>query len=235
MSKSIEEIVEDVIKNQLKSIHYFTKNEFINSEIENALKSAPSKSGGKGTNYPDIKLLIETKSLRKIPVMIEVKGKKGDFAKFDDNGNIVNQNKDGKPNFSNIQKYAVNGAVHYADAIIKHSESYRKEVIAIGINGYYDNGDLITEIGTYYISSNNYYIAKKVGDFSDLSFLYQENIDAFIEILDQLSLSEKEIEENTDWSRFICCGDTMQSVYPFCGRYGYRTCFVFGSLFCDWR
>lgn len=76
MAKSIEEQVEDWGKKQLGKTKYYTKTESINHEIETALKTAPSKTGGTGTNYPDIKMFIETKTLRKIPVMIEVKGKK---------------------------------------------------------------------------------------------------------------------------------------------------------------
>lgn len=81
MSKSIEEKVEDWCKKQLDK--YYTKTESINEEIEKALQLAPSKNGGDGNNYPDIKCFIESESLRKIPVMIEVKGTKGDFGKFD--------------------------------------------------------------------------------------------------------------------------------------------------------
>ena len=75
---SIEEQIEDIAKDWLKSlkIKYYTKTESINSQIEDALKRAPSKSGGDGNNYPDIKLLVTTKTNRVIPVMIEVKGKK---------------------------------------------------------------------------------------------------------------------------------------------------------------
>lgn len=76
MIKSIEEQVEDWAKKELGNTKYYTKTENINPEIENALKIAPSKTGGRGMNYPDIKLLIVTKTLRKIPVMIEVKGKR---------------------------------------------------------------------------------------------------------------------------------------------------------------
>lgn len=44
MSKSsIEEQVEDIAKKQLSEIKYYTKTEVINSEIEKALKIAPSK------------------------------------------------------------------------------------------------------------------------------------------------------------------------------------------------
>lgn len=150
--RSIEEQVEDIAKRQLVDVKYYTKTETINPEIESALKAAPSKSGGTGINIPDIKLLLETKTMRRIPVMIEVKGKKGDFIKLTADDEIDNKKKDGTENFTNINKYAVNGAVHYANAIVNHTESY-KETIAIGLNGYYDeSGTLITEIGVYYIS-----------------------------------------------------------------------------------
>lgn len=118
-----------------ESIKYYTKTESINHEIEEALKQAPSKNGGKGTNFPDIKLFIETKKMRKIPVMIEVKGIKGSFIKENANGEIDNLTKDNKPNYTNINKFAVNGAVHYANAVLDYTSSY-DEVIAIGINGY---------------------------------------------------------------------------------------------------
>ena len=42
------------------SFQNFAKTEMINEEIENALKTAQSKNGGTGTNYPDIKLFIQT-------------------------------------------------------------------------------------------------------------------------------------------------------------------------------
>ena len=48
--RSIEEQVEDLAKNQLKDVKYYTKTEQINSEIETAFQLAPSKSGGDGRN-----------------------------------------------------------------------------------------------------------------------------------------------------------------------------------------
>lgn len=90
MAKSIEEQVEDWCKNQLEN--YFTKTESINSEIDKALKTAPSKKGGSGQNLPDIKCFVSV-GFRNIPVMIECKGTKGDFAKTDENGLISNTNK----------------------------------------------------------------------------------------------------------------------------------------------
>ena len=192
--RSIEEQVEDLAKKQLGSIKYFTKTETINSEIETALKTAPSKSGGSGSNIPDIKLFLETSTMRRIPVMIEAKGKKGNFVKLTLDGEIDNKKKDGTENFTNINKYAVNGAVHYANAIVEYTSSY-KEAVAIGINGYYDeSGTLVSEIGVYYISADNFCIPKKIGNYSDLSFLTKKNQVAFIEEIDKAGLTEEEIE-----------------------------------------
>lgn len=197
MSKSsIEEQVEDIAKKQLSEIKYYTKTEVINSEIEKALKIAPSKSGGSGKNFPDIKLFIETKDLRYIPVMIEVKGKKGDFIKLNSSGEIDNKTKDGSPHFNNINKYAVNGAIHYANAIIEHTESY-KEVIAIGINGYYQSDKIKLELGVYYVSAENYFIAKKIDDYDDLTFLLPNNIDELIDKITNLNLTSEEIEKKS--------------------------------------
>lgn len=191
--KSIEEQVEDWAKQQLLPIKYYTKTETINSEIEEALKRAPSKNGGKGPNYPDIKLFIETKDLKRLPVMIEVKGLKGSFIKLNAQGEIENRKVDGTPNYININKYAVNGAIHYADAIIENTESY-KDVIAIGLNGYYENKEMIKEIGVYYVSSANYCIPKQIYSYTDLSFLLPENIDNFFNKISELNLTDEEIE-----------------------------------------
>lgn len=192
---SIEEQVEDWCKRQFGSQTYYTKTDPINPEIEDALRKAPSKKGGSGPNFPDIKCVIETSSLRRIPVMIEVKGTKDDFAKFNAAGEVDNKKKDGKPNYNNIAKYAVNGAVHYADAILKNTESY-KEVVAIGVNGYKVNNELKIEIGVYYVAKSNLFIPKKVGDYSDLSFLLQKNVEEFVKRIDDLSLTEEDIEKN---------------------------------------
>ena len=192
MSRSIEEQIEDLAKKQLGKTKYFTKTESINKEIDDALKIAPSKGGGSGSNYPDIKLFIQTSTMRQIPVMIECKGTKGCFIK-EDNGEILNTNKDGSPNYTNIKKYAVNGAVHYAKAILENASSY-KEVIAIGYNGYYEGSQLITELGVYYVSLDNYGIPKKIDDYSDLTFLQKQHIDSLIKKIDKLGLTDEEIE-----------------------------------------
>ena len=196
MAKSIEEKIEDLCKKQLNSVNYYTKTDFINEEIESALRKYPSKKGGKGANYPDIKLFIETKELKRIPVMIEVKGTKGDFIKVNSNNEIDNFTKDGSFNFNNISKYAVNGSIHYGNAILNETKSYN-EVISIGVNGYEEQGSLTIEIGAYYISKDNYNIPKKIDDYGDLSFLLNENIDTLLKQIENINLTAAEIEQKT--------------------------------------
>ena len=196
---SIEEQIEDIAKKQLDDIkvRYFTKTESINSEIDEALRKAPSKNGGDGCNYPDIKLFLQTKTGRKIPVMIEVKGTKGDLIKYNELNEIENIKKDGTPHYANIKKYAVNGAIHYANAIIDYTDSY-SEVIAIGMNGYKDaTKDTVTELGIYYVSKDNFSIPKEIGKYSDLSFLSKDNLGKLLEKIDMINLSEEEKEKKT--------------------------------------
>ena len=193
-AKSIEEIVEDWCKKQFNGQKYYTKTESINSEIEGALEKAPSKQGGSGKNYPDIKCMITSANDVKIPVMIEVKGTKGALIKLNDNGDIDNTNKRREPNYQSIAKYAVNGAVHYANAILNFTDSYKK-VVAIGINGYEEVGKTIYEVDVWYVSKDNLFVPKHVGRYEDVSFLLDKNVPAFIEKLNSLSLSDEELNE----------------------------------------
>lgn len=197
--KSIEERIETFAKAELDrlGIHTYVKTEEINPEISNALATAPSKSGGRGNNFPDIKLFLTSSTGRKIPVMIEVKGTLGDFIKLDEFGGVAMSDASGKALNQYRTKYAVNGAVHYAEAIIRHSQSY-EEVIAIGINGYDDEaGNRTIEYGVYYVSKNNLLIPKKIGDYTSLSFLSSTNLDELIERIDNLELSDEEQEQRT--------------------------------------
>lgn len=192
--KSIEERIEDWCKKQFAGQKYYTKTDFINSEIESALEKAPSKQGGSGKNYPDIKYLLTVENCRRIPVMIEVKGKKGCLIKVNDKGEVDNVKKNSEPNYQNISKYAVNGAVHYANAILSFADSY-KEVLAIGVNGYDEAGDTIHEVDVWYVSKDNLFVPKHVGSYEDISILLKDNIKTFIEKVDALVLSPEELEE----------------------------------------
>lgn len=210
MASSVEEKVEEIYKTQLDSygVKHFTKTESINSSIDDALKNSVSKSGGSGNNYPDIKVLIETSKMRRIPVMIEAKGTKGKLIKKTASGEIElvtkwassskegakNPHKAGDDNYSTIQNYAVNGAIHYANAILD-GKGY-SEVIAVGVNGFPEkDGSIHVEMEAYYVSEKNSRLPKRLSAYTDLVFLKKENVNNLAVELDKLVLSEKELEE----------------------------------------
>lgn len=192
---SVEENVEQYYKNKLDNlgIRHYSKTEKINKSIDDALKNADSKSGNKGNNYPDIKLLLEDKHRRNIPVMIEAKGSKGKLEKLTKDGHIELIS-NGKNPYSAVMNYAVNGALHYGLAIL--DEGTYKEVIIIGING----SDLIDdkvsgiEIKAYYVSEKNNRIPKEIKRF-DLVQITDTNIDGFYALLDSLNLTGEEVEK----------------------------------------
>lgn len=126
--------------------------------------------------------------------MIEYKGYKDKLVKLDSEGKVANKTAKNQPDFKNINSYAVNGAVHYANALL-HYTSYT-DIIAIGMTGYKnDAGKLEYEIGVYYVSKSNFGIGQKVDEYTDFSFLKKSNFDGFIEKVKRLQLSQEEIEK----------------------------------------
>lgn len=153
-----------------------------------------SKNGGAGGNQPDAKLLLQDKNLVNYPILIEYKGYKDKLVMLDSEGRVANKNAKNQPDFKIINSYAVNGAVHYANALL-HYTSYT-DIIAIGMTGYKDDsGALQHEIGVYYVSKSNYGIGQKVDDYTDFSFLKKGNFDQFIDKVKQLQLQPEEIEK----------------------------------------
>ena len=119
---------------------------------------------------------------------------KDKLVKLDAEGNVANRNAKNQPDYTNINSYAVNGAVHYSNAVL-HYTSYT-DVIAIGVTGYKDaSGKLKHLIGVYYIAKSNFGVGQKVDEYTDLSFLKKEHFSAFIEKVKQLSLPQDEIEK----------------------------------------
>lgn len=194
--QSVEPNVADKINSELKSykLDYKLEQESLNQEIDNALLEYASKGGGKGGNRPDAKLLLQDSSLNFYPILIEYKGYADKLEKLDTDRNIENKTAKNEPNFKNIKEYAVNGAIHYANALLHHTNY--TDIIAIGITGFKDNkGELQIKIGVYYVSKSNLGIGQKVGDFSDLSFLKESNFDEFAKSLKDLNLSHDELEK----------------------------------------
>ncbi|MFT7389412.1 MAG: hypothetical protein ACI8VC_002679 [Candidatus Endobugula sp.] len=195
-TKSIEPNIADLANGWLKSynLNYKLEQEPLNSEIDKALNDYHSKGGGKGGNRPDAKLLLRDKNLVDYPILIEYKGYKGKLEKLDTKGQVANKTSKNEPNYKNIKDFAINGAVHYSNAILHHT-GYT-DIIAIGMTGYKDDsGKIKHEIGVYFISKNNFGVGQKIDEFSDFSFLAPKNFDTFIEKVKNLSLSQKELDE----------------------------------------
>ena len=196
MSQSVEPNIADLANGWLKSykLPYKLEQESLNAEIDKALSDYFTKNGGTGANRPDAKILLQDKNLNFYPILIEYKGYKNSLVKLDANHQVENRTAKNEPHFKNINSFAVNGAVHYANALLHHT-SYT-DIIAIGMTGYKDDaGKLQHKIGVYFVSKSNLGAGQKVGEFSDFSFLAPKNFDAFIEKVKTLSLSQEELDK----------------------------------------
>lgn len=112
----------------------------------------------------------------------------------------IPSHKKGEPNYTAIQKYAVNGALHYGNAVL--DEGTYDEVIVIGINGTSLSNDgrvIDPECKAYYVSKKNNRLPKLIDKITadDWSLLKLSNIDTLFDILDKLNLTDEEIEELT--------------------------------------
>ena len=195
-NQSIEPIIADIANGWLKEykLDYKLEQETLNTEIDTALNEYYSKSGGTGGNRPDAKLLLQDKNMNYYPILIEYKGYKDKLVKLDANGQIENRTAKNESIFKNINSYAVNGAVHYANALL-HYTSYT-DIISIGMTGYKDeSGNVQHLIGVYYVSKDNFGVGQKIDEYTDFSFLKKENFDEFIEKVKSLQLSQEEVEQ----------------------------------------
>ncbi len=193
--QSIEPNIADLANGWLKSykLDYKLEQESLNEEIDKALMYYSSKSGGTGGNRPDAKLLLQDNNLDYYPILIEYKGKKDALVKLDIHGDVDNQTAKNEANFKHINTYAVNGAVHYANALLHHT-SYT-DIIAIGMTGEKDEkGNIRHQIGVYYVSKSNKGLGQKVGNFTDFSFLAKENFNEFIIQVKNLTLSQEQLD-----------------------------------------
>lgn len=192
-------MVADLVNGWLKSygLDYKLEQETLNTEIDKALNEYASKSGGKGGNRPDVKILLQDKHTDYWPILIEYKGYKDKLVKLNSDGQVDNRKSNNEPNFANINSYAVNGSIHYANALL-HYTSYT-DIISIGITGYKNlEGKLETEIGVYYVSKNNFGVGQKIDEYTDLSFLKPKNFDAFVEKVRALELTQEEADRLKD-------------------------------------
>lgn len=196
MTQSIEPNIADLANGWMKShkLNYKLEQESLNAEIDKALSDYFTKNGGAGANRPDAKILLQDKNLNFYPILIEYKGYKDKLIKLDKDGQVENRTSKNEPNFKNINSFAVNGAVHYANALLHHT-SYT-DIIAIGMTGHKDETSKIQHtIGVYYVSKSNLGAGQKVGEYTDFSFLDPKNFDSFIDKIKNLQLTPEELDK----------------------------------------
>jgi N-6 DNA Methylase/VRR-NUC domain len=196
IAQSIEPNIADLANGWLKTykLSYKLEQESVNAEIDKALSDYFSKNGGTGANRPDAKILLQDKNLNFFPILIEYKGYKDKLVKLGADGQVENRTSKNEPNFKNINSYAVNGAVHYSNALLHHT-SYT-DIIAIGMTGYKDEAGKVTHsIGVYYVSKSNLGAGQKVGEYTDFSFLASKNFDSFIDKVKTLQLTPEELDK----------------------------------------
>lgn len=211
---SIEEKVEDFYKAEFDrlGVKRYAKTEAINPQIKAALENAGSKSGGTGGNFPDIQSLLDDGHSRRIPVMMECKGLKNKLEKLNKDGSISDDTKA-------VQGFAVNGALHYGQALLSGIEDM-SEVIIIGMNGsQVDKDDNIPDLAckAYYISKKNGNVPKHIPELDDdLTLLSPANVPRLYGILDALMLTDAEKEQavrRTEEKLESAVKDIHQSLY----------------------
>ena len=196
-AQSVEPQIADLALGWLKQykLKYYIEQDAPNETIKNALHEYESKQGGKGGNRPDCNLLLTDSRNDDWPILIEFKGYKDRLVKLDSEKQVSNRNAKGEPDYKTISQYAVNGAVHYANALL-HYTTY-ENIIAIGITGHIDKAtnELRHELGVYYVGKSNLGVGQLVdNNYTDLSFLAPKHFNAFINKVRELKLSPHELE-----------------------------------------
>ncbi|MCL2015103.1 MAG: SAM-dependent methyltransferase, partial [Defluviitaleaceae bacterium] len=161
--------------------------------IGESLKNNPSKNGGTGGGRPDITLVFTYENETYI-VIIENKTGFANMLKADENGLINNTTKNGAVSYNNIKKFALNGAYYYAKNA--YNDTSYKNYLIIGCCGEADSaGNYSVKINLMVMTAETLGAAVKIPnfcEFTDLSFLYTENLRETIKQIKNAALSEEE-------------------------------------------
>lgn len=175
----LEDDVDDYVKKELINLGLVKNKDFnvksqMSSSLKNALLNASKTKDKTSYGEPDFSLEKYTHPKNKgsvIPIIIENKLYAKNLKKLK---NSALQNDD-----HSISKFAVNGALHYAQNILRDKEKYKECIaigIAIGIAGD-DEENLLIEVYYVFASGINSY---KLTNAKNLHFLEnQESFNAF--------------------------------------------------------
>lgn len=174
---TLEADVDDYVKKYLEKIGLkklvdFNEKSSMSQYLKEALKGSAKTINKTNFGIPDFNI-----EKYNIPVIIENKLGTSNHISASSNNNI-------KLDDNSVKKYAVNGAVYYAQNMIK-SKKY-DEVIAIGISANNEN-DVKTSV--YYVFSANIE-PKLIENYKSLDFL--QNADSFNSFIKQATVTEEE-------------------------------------------
>lgn len=168
----------------------------IDTRIDRALATEPSKRGGDGGGRPDTQMMISNGAYE-IPVFIEYKGTKGALEFTPKKTGLIKlKNDDNTYDYNKaIPSYAVNGAAYYGSVVLRHT-SFR-EVLCVGVNGYKDadTNTVIYEIKAYVSNRDNYDTPIFVGEYSDMSFLFKDNQQKLIKDIEDAQVDPEELHK----------------------------------------
>ena len=172
------------------NLRYELEGGALSGEVLNSLKNNPSKKGGDGGGIPDATFIFSHENETWFG-FIECKSGKNNMAKFDKDGFIENRKKDGNANYSNISRFALNGASHYAKNAYRDTDI--KRYFVIGACGYEEYGEYKVDVEVYLITPETGGEAVIFDSFSSsFAFLYPENIDETMLKARQAHLTEEQ-------------------------------------------
>ncbi len=156
----------------------------LDTRLDEALRKAPSKSGGKGVNKPDHVIIIDNGAIR-LPVLCEWKGERGAFR---DGQTVELRDSENNMRFgkAGIDKFASLGAAYYASRAVGPNGHPR--ALALAVNGYFRATSDIQptfEVALYVVDKADTEKVTWVGDYQDLSVLKQENLNQLLQDIEE--------------------------------------------------
>jgi hypothetical protein len=139
----------------------------LDARVDEALRKAPTKSGGDGVNKPDHVIIIDDGAVR-LPVLCEWKGIKGAFR---DKKTVALRDADGYLRYGSmgIDRFASLGSAYYASRVVGPTGHSR--ALALAVNGYFrstTDREPFYEVALYVVSKDDNEKVMWVGDYKDL-------------------------------------------------------------------
>lgn len=188
VAKSFEHLVDDLVSKGLDNDKRYESTvypqNYLPPELQTALAGASKNLKGKGAGKPDFSVMFN--SHKNLVIIIEDKYELKFLEKTSKKGKLEETEKA-------IKDYALNGAVHYAKAILNHDSEKFKEVLAVGVAGEKVNDDMVTEVKALYFYDKD--SEPKVVNIPSVDMLFSNlKEDNFEDFYESIKLTDDERE-----------------------------------------